>query len=214
MNEYRKHIFNYIQDNCIYVSDNGIDGKSPGSKMKWMFMLRRLTHNPEMLQCVSIELLKNIMEDIKAYKGSPTKIQMGGLETASIPLMIGMSMFVAGAHGLAINTFSVRKERKRYGIYHYIDGIPNAFPVILVDDLINSGGSIRKAIDVINYELQLPVFPVVYSIVKFAANAVWYQDNEYTIKALFNHKDFDLETERSWLPKDVEKNINKRPDYR
>ncbi len=69
--------------------------------------------------------------------------QVGGFETAGIPLVTAIVM-KGHARGTPVNGFYVRKSRKRYDLMQRIEGTPNAHPVILVDDLVNSGSTLRK----------------------------------------------------------------------
>ena len=71
--------------------------------------------------------------------------QVGGMETAAIPLVAAIVM-KSVERGTPVNGFFIRKSRKREGLMKVIEGTLTNDPVILVDDLINSGGSFLKQI--------------------------------------------------------------------
>ena len=64
--------------------------------------------------------------------------QVGGLETAGIPLVAAIVM-KGVERGTPVNGFFMRKSRKREGLMKIIEGTLTNDPVILVDDLINTG---------------------------------------------------------------------------
>src|SRR6185436_914631 len=74
--------------------------------------------------------------------------QVGGMETAGIPLVAAIVM-KSLERGTPVNGFYIRKSRKRQGLLKYIEGTLTNEPVILVDDLINSGTSVNKQIAIL-----------------------------------------------------------------
>ncbi len=74
--------------------------------------------------------------------------QVGGLETASIALISAIVM-KSVERKTPVNGFFIRKSRKREGLMKQIEGRINEFPIILVDDLINSGGSFKKQLEIL-----------------------------------------------------------------
>lgn len=116
-------------------------------------MARRLTQNPVMLKKASRLILNDICVELNDEN---PKRQLAGVETGSTNIMLGVGLEALDC-GLDLNTFTVKKKRKGSGLFHYVEGRPNRNPVILVDDTINSGGSLRHAADVVVKELFLPV---------------------------------------------------------
>ena len=100
---------------------------------------------------------------------------------------------------MSINSFSIRKERKSYGLFQYIDGIPTDAPVIIVDDMINSGSSIKKCMEVCKYELGINVNPNVYSIVTLSKEpySFKYHNDNITINSIFVEQDFNYEYDKN-----------------
>jgi orotate phosphoribosyltransferase len=138
------------------------------------------------------------------------------METSSIPMMIALQQY-AGRNKIGINSFSIRKERKSYGLFQFIDGMPTESPVIVLDDTINSGKSLSRCFEVCKYELGLTPAPVAYSIIKFndKMDAVRWNENRIEVVSLFSVNDFSMEYDPSkyWLPSDCDKSYNKRPEY-
>ena len=76
---------------------------------------------------------------------------VGGLESASLPLIA--AIVLSGAErGTPVSGFYIRKSRKPQGLQKIIEGQIGVHPVVLVDDLINSGGSFIKQINILEQE--------------------------------------------------------------
>lgn len=224
----KKELFKYIDENCLFrcnpektyslsLPQGTIAPQSPlGRWSTWQFYLRRLTHNPKMLTYVSALIWEQIVVSLNQKKEYPA-VQLCGMETSSIPLMIGIQQF-AGSHGIAINSFSIRKERKPYGLFNFIDGDPADCPVIVVDDIINSGSSVHRCLDVCKYELGLTPAMNCYSIISWGrySNKIKFQDHEINVVSLFQQNEFSTkyDPEKYWLPKDCDLTLNKRPEYK
>jgi orotate phosphoribosyltransferase len=108
--------------------------------------------------------------------------QIAGLETASTPMIAGIPL-VSAAFGLNINAFSVRKERKEYGLMNWIEGLPNDKPVMLMDDLCNSQVSMKKAHDIVQSH-GLKIFEHAFCIVNKVNKDYTSKEKEHTDKHL------------------------------
>jgi orotate phosphoribosyltransferase len=220
LNIMEKQLKEYINEKCIfrvdptvqYVEDFPVGkfpGSNPKSKNSFKYMLRRLTHNPVMLNHASALIVHLIINEIK-NDNIPSKFQLSGLETGSLPLIAGIQIYMY-RYNIEINAFSVRKERKSSGLFHMIEGIPSNDPVLLIDDIVQSGSTLGKCTEAIEYELNLPVIEDTFSVIAF--------DKKRTPKnhSIFNNTDFDLilgDGIEYWLPEDCQKSENKRKDYR
>lgn len=214
----RDDVKSYIQKNCIwranpdtqyekYIPKGKLYAAAPGFYNSWLVMMRRLTHNPVMLNFVA----EQIYSEIKDFD-----IQLCGLETSSIPIISAIQIKAIN-DGKHFNSFTVRKERKKYGLFNLFDGIPNRLPFLTIDDFTNTGSSVRTVCDASLYEYNLDSFPMAYSILRNDKNHenVYFNAVKIELKSLFkcSEFDFDYNPEEYWLPSDCDKSLNKRPDY-
>jgi len=86
---------------------------------------------------------------------------VGGMDMGATPI-VGAVAVQSLRHGRPLPTFIVRKDVKAHGTMKLIEGpIPPApCRVIIVDDVVTTGGSILKAIDAVkdlNYEVVLAI---------------------------------------------------------
>ena len=86
--------------------------------------------------------------------------QVGGMEAAAIPLLSAILM-KSVSRGTPVNGFIVRKERKTYGAGGSIEGTLTDAPIVIVDDLLNSGASMEKARVVLEQENRAIAFAFV-----------------------------------------------------
>lgn len=107
-----------------------------GKPNRWIVDLRRTFLDPEGLNII-VNLFWEMFEDRLPF-------QVGGLEMGAIPLITGIQI-EGWRRGFNINGFAVRKERKNYGLTKTYEGIITDEPIVLVDDLINSAGTLEKA---------------------------------------------------------------------
>jgi orotate phosphoribosyltransferase len=85
---------------------------------------------------------------------------IGGLELGSVPISIAVSL-ISQLEGQPIKEFIVRKEKKDHGIPAKVEGEFGAGEkVVVVDDVITTGGSTIKAIEAVQ-KLGLEVSNVV-----------------------------------------------------
>ncbi|MFN8111104.1 MAG: orotate phosphoribosyltransferase [Thermoleophilia bacterium] len=73
---------------------------------------------------------------------------VGGLTLGADPLVCAVSA-AAWAAGERVTGFFVRKEAKKHGLQQWIEGpfIEEGTPVVVVDDVLTSGGSLRIALE-------------------------------------------------------------------
>lgn len=166
----------YIDEKCIYRGPP-IPGKVPGTVYTWQFYLRNGLFKYDFLSAVSQMFIYKIQKEIGHFE-----FQLAGLESASTPMLAGIPL-VSAAMGYDINAFSVRKERKEYGLQNWIEGVPNEKPVMLVDDLCNSQVSMRKAYDIIDAH-HLKIFDHAFCIVNKVNKDELSKEKERTDKHL------------------------------
>lgn len=75
-------------------------------------------------------------------------VQVGGMETGAIPLISGVLLF--GKSGEKTSGFYVRKSRKKSDLANSIEGeLSVGMPIILIDDILNSGTTMRKQVEIL-----------------------------------------------------------------
>ena len=166
----------YIDSRCIYRGEP-IPGKIPGTVYTWQFYLRRGLFDYNFLSAISQMFLYKIKKEIGHFD-----FQIAGLESASTPMIAGIPL-VSAAFGLSINAFSVRKERKEYGLMNWIEGVPNDKPVMLMDDLCNSQVSMKRAYDIVQSH-NLKIFDHAFCIVNKVNKNDISKEKEFTDKHL------------------------------
>ncbi len=112
-----------------------------GKREEWLFDFRAL-----MLQAKWLNRYAEIFWEQYADK---LPFQVGAMETAGISLIAAIVMKGA-ERGTPINGFFIRKSRKRHGLMKQIEGTLTDEPIVLVDDLINSGSTLEKQMTILS----------------------------------------------------------------
>ena len=107
-----------------------------GKANRWLIDLRRIFMDPPLLDAAASLFWEEF--------GGRMPFQVGGMEAAAIPLLSAILM-KSQARGTPVNGFIVRKERKTYGTGSSIEGTLTDAPIVMVDDILNSGSSMEKA---------------------------------------------------------------------
>ena len=124
------------------------------------------------------------------YKERP--FQLCGCESGGVNVALGLQAF-AYANGLAVNTFTLKKAAKTYGLKNWIEGIAlEKQPVLLVDDIVGSGKTLTKAaarIGLLGFELYPRAFAILSCKRK---NPLSFDDinRRIEIRVLFEPQDF------------------------
>jgi orotate phosphoribosyltransferase len=190
---YRDYLKEYIDKNCIIRVPPGSQpmlGKAPGTFYTWQFYLRRGLFNPLFNEMVAALFLDLIQKEVGHFD-----FQIAGLETASTPLLVSIPM-VAQRFGIQINAFSVRKNRKEYGLHNWIEGgVIRDLPVLLVDDLCNSSNSMQKAMYTIYGDQKLGFTKFAFSVVNKSHDVFKNcktMPEDFKMLSLFSLRDFNL----------------------
>jgi orotate phosphoribosyltransferase len=187
-NDLHAWVKSYIDEKCI-IRNTVMPGKLPGTTYTWIFYLRRGLFNHEFLSAVAQMFYYKVEKDIGHFN-----FQIAGLETASTPMLSSFPI-IGRIFKKNINAFSIRKEKKEYGLRNWIEGIPNDKPVLLIDDLCNSSNSLLKAKQILENE-KLPVlnyaFVLVNKTVHIENTEDKYLKSNIKMISLFNLNDFKL----------------------
>ncbi|MDB5259782.1 MAG: hypothetical protein JWN37_13 [Candidatus Nomurabacteria bacterium] len=100
-------------------------------------------------QSLAKDFLKEYSESFwKEFKDKYNRVQVGGMESGALPLIACLSIFAPD--NVCVTGFYVRKSRKKDGLGNLIEGELNkSDPIILVDDILNSGSTIKKQIKIL-----------------------------------------------------------------
>ncbi len=165
--------------------DSRIFSKGGGESL-WLLNFRVLLLNPDFLSLVA-----GIFWEIYSERQS---LQIGCIESAGIPLATAL-VLKGKEKGKNVNGFYIRKSRKYYGLQNIVEGKLNNDPIVLVDDLINSGQSFFKQIEILK-SLSRDVYSL-FSIVRFRDLSAYYFliDKGIKIESLFTLGEFGLSLE-------------------
>jgi orotate phosphoribosyltransferase len=135
----RLKLFEYIKNNAIIFEHVKLYSKV---ETDYYYDLRRVSLHPE-----GIKLLSEVL--LKAVKRFKVK-SVGGLANAAIPLSTALVMMDSnyGMYKDSLTSFYVREARKDHGLMKQIEGMIRN-PVVIVDDVVTSGQSIKKAMDAV-----------------------------------------------------------------
>lgn len=100
------------------------------------------------------DFLENYCQLFFERHGHLYPFQIGGLETAAIPLVAAIVSY-SQRQGQPVTGFYIRKSRKKTGLLNMIEGKLQNQPIILVDDLINSGSTFKHQLTVLK-DVPLP----------------------------------------------------------
>jgi len=169
-----------------------IPAKAPNMSYRWQFYLRRCLFDPKFLLTAG-ELL---------VQGLPDKnVQIVACEDAGVPLGLAMSAL------LGEPMLSVKKSRKVYGLMNFTEGRVTGKPLLLVDDLAGSQGTLKIAVRTL-HAFGLPTAEHYVAMVDktqygHAQNYVGYKQ----LISLFTCEDFAV----SW--EDYVNKYNREPDF-
>ena len=152
-----------------------------GMESSWLFDFRRILMNPRVLRALSVSFLKEFKNVLP--------FQIGGIEAAAIPLITGLAMAMS-EKGHEVNAFFIRKSRKKDGLLKMVEGTINTEKIILVDDLINTGKSFIRQVEVA--EALGKKVHAVFTILRFRDEKYYsyFHDRGIRVVSLFTLDDF------------------------
>lgn len=123
------------------INENGIARAPVGSRelpyrpeegggyYGWQFYLRG-----SLLKGEHLDFVARCFWAVNLQRFAEAPFQIAGVEAAAAPILTALVMR-AYYMNFAVNAFTIRKERKKYGLGNLIEGQPNNLPVMLIDDL-------------------------------------------------------------------------------
>ncbi|HPD83398.1 MAG: PQQ-binding-like beta-propeller repeat protein [Alphaproteobacteria bacterium] len=175
-----------------YASETQKIMSPTGQKQDWLIDLR-----PVLLNAKALDIITDLFWD---QFQDQLPFQIGGMEVAAVPLVTALLM-KAAQRGLNVSGFVIRKERKSSGLGKIIEGNLTDDPILLVDDIFNSGGSLEKARVVLEQEGKK--LNQVFVVINFQAKSGnhWIQKNEVKLDHLLTLEPFKLEmASTDWEP--------------
>lgn len=154
-----------------------------GGELDWLIDLRPLF--------LDVEALSEISAAFWQRYGNEGPFQLAAMEVAAVPLLTALQIS-ARKRGRTVNGFIIRKERKEYGTSRNVEGIVTDEPVILVDDLMNSGESVARSKAVI--EQAGAALKEVFVLIDYRSphGMAWREANGVALHSLFTLDEFDL----------------------
>lgn len=141
MNE-KERLIEIVKERSYQYSSEPKFKLASGAVSKFYFNMKKTTQSPEGMYLVG----KLVFEKIKEIKLHPAAI--GGLTLGADPIAYAVAMY-SYTVGEPIEAFVIRKEPKGHGLKLPIEG--NVSPgdhVIIIDDVVTTGGSTIKAMNV------------------------------------------------------------------
>lgn len=174
---------------CAYVDGSQQTVVSPsGKRQKWMLDMRAVF--------MDTALLAQIAEEFWDRFAARLPFQLAGLEVAAIPLMTAL-LLQARQRGLDVTGVILRKERKTSGLGRSIEGTLSDLPVVLVDDVLNSGASVEKARVVLAAAKARIGHVFVVVDYQSGEGLKWRNEHGLSVSSLFTLADFGLGLHRA-----------------
>jgi len=131
------YLHNCIEHHAVYRVAPGtrpIPGKRPNAYYTWQVYLRRCMFDPQFVFTAAELLVEKL----------PNKdVQICACEDAGVVLGLAMATV------LGTPMMSIKKSRKVYGLLNFCEGRPNGKPLLLVDDVAGSQGTLKAGVKVL-----------------------------------------------------------------
>lgn len=159
-----------------------------GKKASYYLDCRRVTLHPQGANLIGAAMLE-LIADL-----DPTPAAVGGMAIGADPITAAV-VTLAGQRGMPLNGFMVRKEPKGHGTGRQVEGpVEPGQRVVIVEDVITSGGSALKAVDAAEaFGLQVDL--VIGVIDRLAGGGEAFARRGLELKTLATIRDFGLEPE-------------------
>ncbi len=144
---------------------------------------KQITLQSEGLRLVSEGLL-DLLSDVD-YDA------IGGMSIGADPI-IGGTITVAAERGFDVQGFLIRKEAKGHGTGRFVEGpVQPGVRVVIVDDVVTTGGSSLQAIDRIE-EFGCKVVQVVAIVDRLEGGAANFAARDLPLRSLLTIEDFGI----------------------
>ncbi|HEY3838509.1 MAG TPA: PQQ-binding-like beta-propeller repeat protein, partial [Bryobacteraceae bacterium] len=154
-----------------------------GNNNRWLIDMRRLFMDARLLDAAA-ELFWHEC-------GGRLPFQVGGMEAAAVPLVSAI-ILKSILRGTPVNGFTIRKERKTYGTGSSIEGMLTDAPIVIVDDVFNSGSSLEKIRSVLDQQGRSIALSFVVVDYENPSGRLWRQRRGIELIAPFKLAEFGL----------------------
>jgi outer membrane protein assembly factor BamB/orotate phosphoribosyltransferase len=176
-----------IRERAILRGENQRLISPNGNSNNWLIDLRRLFMDAKLLDAAA-ELFWQECASLMPF-------QVGAMETAAIPLLSAI-ILKSLSRGAPVNGLTIRKERKTYGTGSSIEGALTGDPIVIVDDVLNSGRSLEKARVVLEQENKAIASAFVLIDYGSPEGGLWRQKHSVPVHSLFRLAEFGLSVEK------------------
>jgi outer membrane protein assembly factor BamB/orotate phosphoribosyltransferase len=183
----RELVSSAIRERAILHAENQRLISPNGNSNKWLIDMRGLFMDAKLLDAAAELFWREC--------GGLMPFQVGGMETAAIPFISAIIM-KSLSRGTPISAFTIRKERKTHGTGSSIEGAVTGLPVIIVDDVLNSGRSLEKARVVLEQENKTIASAFVLIDYDSPEGKLWRQKRGIPVLAPFHLGEFGLSVDR------------------
>ena len=168
----------------------GVDDS--GRPYHWMVDCREVLLSPTSLHHAA----RLLWERLKPYRPEA----VGGMTLAANPLTIAL-LYESRADGYPLEGFIIRKEPKGNGLQKWVEGPPlkPGTRVVLLDDLVNSGETQRRALSILE-----PLRPEVVAVGALLdcerAGSAWIKAQNLPLERLFTLRELGVDLDRPEQP--------------
>ncbi len=144
MQKNKETLLNLLFKKSFRYSPEPIFTLTSGKKSSFYMDCKKTTLDPEGMFLIG-EILFDTIKNLNITG-------VGGLTLGADPIAMAISL-CSFHHQHPIPAFVIRKEPKKHGAQRWIEGdIPKGTRVVVVEDVVTTGGSTRKAIEVLLQE--------------------------------------------------------------
>jgi len=142
MNGDRDRLIRLIRERAFQLADEPVFRLSSGGRSRYYFNMKPVTHSPEGLHLIGGLYL----EALDRMEIRPAAI--GGLTMGADPIAVAVAL-ASFRKPPPVEAFVIRKEPKAHGMALQLEGhVREGDTVVIVDDVVTTGASTLKAIDV------------------------------------------------------------------
>jgi orotate phosphoribosyltransferase len=181
LEEYRSRLCEIIRERALAFGEFTL---ASGKKSHYFIDGKQATLDAEGAYCLGRLILAEIADDgITA---------IGGMTLGADPI-VGATLAVAAAHGMALRGFIVRKERKERGMEDQIAGpLRDGDRVVMVEDVVTTGGMTLKAIEAVERERNVDIVKVVAMVDRLQGAKEAVEAEGFSLVSLFTIEDLGI----------------------